>query len=1294
MPTSTHRKNRAFFLFAIGVFFCVVTPVARAQTISGTVFRDFNSNGVYESIPSSGTYTYGEPGVPGVRVTAYASNTAVTPPVTTTTDRNGSYTLVVGSSELFRVEFTNLIPGDADSFRGLGNGTSVQFARGATKGVNFGLNYAAHYCGFTNPYLVTPSYTNGDPTKPLSLTASQSPDNWVVGWQYQGSSSGRNKYLVTGNVGATWGLAYQRSTNTLFGAALLKRHAGFGTGGPGQIYRADLSNPTNPASLVPTPFVNLQTDLGIAVGADPRIIEPLPVDKSLPNHDTLAFDRVGKMSLGDIDISDDDRTLWVMNLYDNSLYELPIGVPTTKPATYVRHTLPDPGCTNGTFRAWGINYYRGKVYVGGVCTAEAPAGTAADLKAYVYALDPLTNTFSQVLTFPLNYPRGNATSNGAGSSASAAWRPWINQWTAIPNSFTSVGYNQVVYPQPILSDIEFDTEGEMVIGLMDRFSQQSGRQNYSPVLSSTLLFEGVSAGDILRAGRQNDGTYRLENNATAVHKATDNAPSMTEVSLGTNQTLPQGPGNGEYYWQDMYPIVNSPNSTTASTGYQEVMAGGLAIWPGSGQLIATAFAPSSVYPAVGIRYFDNRTGASPGQYQITPQDLALGRAASLGDIEVFCANAPIEIGNRVWRDTNRDGVQDPNEPPIAGATVSLYATNSPTPFSTTTTAADGSYYFNSTTTRGLVPNGNYQLKVTSLGSDTAASGLQLTDLSVSPGESGTLNSGISLANNDARLVNNLPTINVLIGNWGENNHTFDFGFAPVSCSISVAANPTACNGASNQYSLTGSISFTSTNGSPIVLKDNASATTITLSTTGTSPQSFTLTGLSADGAVHTLTATSSSTLCSVVSTTYAAPASCSAAACLLIASVRTGICTPVTNGSATQSLFSATVTVGLSNPVPGVLTVSHGPVSQTFAVGSVSTSVTAVFTNLPADGATHSVSASLSGCSSLTTAYQAPLPCLPIALNPALRLIKTVDKSKAKVGDVLTYSLILTNTGSITATTTVRDSLSPGSTYVANSAVVPGGTTFTAAKPVSQWQVPLISPGQSLTLTLRVVADSVGILYNTATIPGDTATACTTIPIRVCTGDTYVFQLSAPAGRSRYRWFRTFGGITTELTSQTTRILDVSQPGSYSLSVNDVAGKCPDFSCCPFIIEESPLPVFLAKALSASCLGSIPQANGKLVLSGFDPAATYQYSEGAVFNPAAALSGPPAIVPANGVIAGNLGNPAAAKTYTVRVYNSAGCYADMSVTLLPTVCPCPPQACVPFTITQTKRGPRTNTASR
>ena len=66
-----------------------------------------------------------------------------------------------------------------------------------------------------------------------------------------------------------------------------------------------------------------------------------------------------------------------------------------------------------------------------------------------------------------------------------------------------------------------------------------------------------------------------------------------------------------------------------------------------------------------------------------------------GSMTLLSDPAPIEIGNRVWRDVNANGVQDPGEPVFAGITVRLYQGS--TLVGTAVTDANGEYYFVSST---------------------------------------------------------------------------------------------------------------------------------------------------------------------------------------------------------------------------------------------------------------------------------------------------------------------------------------------------------------------------------------------------------------------------------------------------------------------------------------------------------------------------------------------------------------------------------------------------------------------
>ncbi len=879
--------------------------LTQAQTVSGTVYRDFNGDGVKATGTTATTSTagYTETGVPGVLVTAYNTSGAVAATAVTSsnTATMGTYTLSLAAGS-YRLEFTNFQEGDFDGFKGSGTGTSIQFVTSPATNANLAINYPGNYCQ-GNPFLITSCYTNGNPKITTGTNLARN-DNWLVGWKYNGTPDSRNNYLAKGAVGATWGLAYQRNTQSLYAAAFMKRHSGFGDGGPGQIYKIRTGSPTSASitSTTVTQFVNLSA-LGINVGTDPRTTTApasstpsanyLYPDKTEPNYDVAAFDLVGKMSVGDMDISDDDKTLWVVNLFDRNLYELPLGPDGSAPTSYTMHTLTAPTCVSGVFRPWAVKYYRGKVYVGGVCTGEntTPSTTitspanASTLQGYVYVHDPAgaQSNFTQVLTFPLNYPRGYATKSGtaAGDIGYAAWRPWIDAWSDIGSGFINISYTQTVYPQPILSDIEFDTNGEMIIGLMDRFGHQSGNANYAPVAGTTAVFEGVSAGDILRAGRNANGTYTLESNATITHTAANGATAITYSSGGKNQTPGQAPGNGEFYWQDMYDKVSDING--GATGHQEIVLGGLAVWAGSGQVAATTFDPNDAFRAAGARYFDNQAGTVNQVYEVLGQDAgntgnrpaSFGKAAGLGDLELLCNPAPVMIGNRVWHDQDNDGMQDPGEPALAGVVVTLKGPGLASGGVSVTTNSSGEYYF--TNSAGTAAAGfAYGLNLTSGGSysicfPTSASALVLS----------TKANSATTANGDAidTDADNAGIIRFVLGDAGENNFTYDAAFATVPpCSLTLAVTPGTCQSATNTYAVSGTLTITNGLAQTLVISDDSQATnavSITVTATAsTTAVPFSLTGIKSGTGFHTITVTSSATLCGTTSKTYTAPGGC------------------------------------------------------------------------------------------------------------------------------------------------------------------------------------------------------------------------------------------------------------------------------------------------------------------------------------------------------------------------------------------------------------------------------------
>ncbi|MBO0931736.1 SdrD B-like domain-containing protein [Fibrella aquatilis] len=858
----------------------------RAQSISGTVFRDYNSDGTYKptdvasnAYPASVTYTYAEIGIPGVVVTAYPATGA---PISATTNAAGVYSLAAPAGP-YRVEFSfPASSGDRSSFHGTNSGTSVQFVQSPATTVDFALNYPTDYCQ-ANPDLATNCYLFGDQVNGLNKDS-----DVLVSFPYNAGSrsiatntgiydSPASHSLVVSakKIGATFGLAYARLTQRLFVGSYFKKHVGFGPGADG---------------VASTTVALSADDPGAVYVVDPatsNVVQTFTVPNATSNqHDYTGFNRdkgdaswnaVGKSSLGGIAISDDETRLFVMNLEDRKLYALN----TTTGAVLGSQSVPLalPGCpTAGDARPFAVETYRGKVYVGIVCSAESSSLTS-DLQAYVYTADPTTLAFSSspVFQFDLDYTRNKAASTGT-----ALWQPWTSSFINIANSA-----NRLIHPMPMLTSIAFDN-GDMVIGLRDRISDIAGNNALDNPANATL-YQARIAGDVLRASGNPVSGWTLEN----AGRSNGNGTSVT----GTNQ----GPGGAEFYHGDSYPISSSVTGTTTYTAlnalgvattyniiqgastvgptsftnnpsgiqgfglnHDEVSLGTVVQVPGFTDVVNAAYDPvldngGDGFHDAGVRWYNNTTGQWVQSYRLYAGDgttqaggeaqTNFGKGGGLGDLIALCAMPPIELGNRIWFDKNRDGIQNPDEQPIAGATVTLYDATGTNALGTAITNAKGEYYFSSvaqpgsTLSTSLTYNTNYKLVVTNLGSSSVvtSNSLALSSLSpVTPGESTSVNSGTSVRNNDATLIGGKPTISAQTAGPGASpaNHTYDFGFAEVPPSYAISKTVSANRvekGGTVTYTV--SLTNTSTTQATSVVVTDAFSTSSGLSIIGSSTAS-------------------------------------------------------------------------------------------------------------------------------------------------------------------------------------------------------------------------------------------------------------------------------------------------------------------------------------------------------------------------------------------------------------------------------------------------------------------------
>ena len=268
------------------------------------------------------------------------------------------------------------------------------------------------------------------------------------------------------------------------------------------------------------------------------------------------------------------------------------------------------------------------------------------------------------------------------------------------------------------------------------------------------------------------------------------------TTTGANNN--EGPGGGEYYWGD-YSLYSQP---PGSAYHVDATQGGIALLPADGKVISTGIDPSTTIYSGGVWALNNATGARDNGYAVYKQDPGtFGKASGLGDIEALCDLPPLQIGNYVWNDTDRDGVQDPNEAGMQGVNVSLYNANGNL-VASKVTDSNGEYYFSSTD--GLNPNTKYfvvvgtggQFSNGKLNAGGANNNLALTQPFTGEGANPQLNDSNGTLAGSGVVPNNsfqgYPFAMIMTGPEGFVDHTLDFGFNTCNMSVTLTKVDSKC----------------------------------------------------------------------------------------------------------------------------------------------------------------------------------------------------------------------------------------------------------------------------------------------------------------------------------------------------------------------------------------------------------------------------------------------------------------------------------------------------------------------
>ncbi|AUD00425.1 putative Ig domain-containing protein [Spirosoma pollinicola] len=964
----TLRDSLRRLLLVITLVFmsiAVLTGSMQAQTITGTVFRDFNSDGAKDN-----TANFVEPGVGGVTVTAY--NAAGASVGTTTTSSAaatlGQYTLTTGAGQ-FRVEFTSLPASNYDSFKGTGSGTSVQFVSGGSTSVNLGIGNAANYCQ-PNPIIADPCYLNGS-------RASNGTESVVVLFNDldRGQGKAHQNIAKFSEIGAVWGQAYNRDTKKLYLSAFIKRHMDLGPNGLGAIYEIDLTTPTTAGAGTPTLWLDInastfvdQANAPVNLGfpADPGASSRGLGVKTSPSRDNWGWANMGREGIGDIELSEDGKRLYVTDLSNQQV--LCIDYTTKKLLWKLAVTTPTCLGGSGDIRPWALKEHNGVLYVGAVCSGETNQNDA-QLHYYIMKCNSLTAATSMSLAVNLG--------NSLTKQASKTWNAWYPAIAPASVKGMSDG-SYHIYPQPIISDIEFDINDNMLIGVMDRSGHQTGFKNFIPNVTNSNLINGIAYGDI---------TYAK-------------APAYTTV-----ETAP-------WSFFDLTASINNPPL--------DQFTGGMVTTNLSQNFVAANMIDPFDFNSNGITWDKTSDGQqqggtdAAGRLEIVPNasDVStFGKGSGLGDLAMLCDNPPIMIGNRVWNDANDNGVQDPGESPLAGVTVTLKGPASTT-VATVTTNPNGEYYFTDATgtnTTGFA----YGLSTLTAGvSYSLCFPTSFSTLSLSTKPNSASGSNTEAIDSDPNAAG---VIVFTLGNAGQNNFNYDAGYTVAACDLTATATPGTCNSATNQYSVSGTISLTSAVAGTATITDGAKSTTVAVVASATSV-AYTLAGLTSGSGSHTVVVTLPG--CGTDVTTYTAPASCSVAPCALNVAVTPGICNSATNQ------YSISGTVSLTNAVAGTLTITDGTATTTITVSATDTNIPYSLSGFTSTGASHTVVATLPGCGSDFTTYTAPASCTVCTVN-----LTTSTLPNGQVGTA--YSQTLTTTGGTTPYT-----------YAVSTGTLPTGLTL------------------------------------------------------------------------------------------------------------------------------------------------------------------------------------------------------------------------------------------------------------
>jgi uncharacterized repeat protein (TIGR01451 family) len=607
--------------------------------------------------------------------------------------------------------------------------------------------------------------------------------------------------------------------------------------------------------------------------------------------------------------------------------------------------------------------------------------------------------------------------------------------------------------------------------------------------NGTYVFTAVAAG----------GYVVTETDPTGFTSTTPNTVPVTVPSGGAANAqfgdIPQGTISGVVFADLNGNGTQDPGE--AGIGGVTITVTGLSCPGPTGCTTTTAADGSYLFTGLGTGSY-TVVETDPAGYNSTTNNTVTVSFPTGGAATANFGDQPAGvISGLVYVDTNGNGVQDPGEPGLGGVTITI--SGGPT----LTTAGDGSYI-----ATGITPGAH-----TVTATPPTGYGSTTTDpLTVTVGSSpATADFGMRLGGSISGVV-----FNDINGNLAQDSGEPGIGGVTVTATGPSCPGPSGCTtttAADGSYLFTGlgagSYTVVETNPSGYV-STTPDSVNVSLSAGGSGTANFgdelptptaTPTSTATDTPTQTPTRTPTATPTSTATNTPTQTPTRTPTATPTSTATDTPTQTPTRTPTATPTSTATDTPTQTPTQTP-TRTATATPTSTptNTPTRTPTSTATATPTSTPTDTptvtptstptatptATPTLTPTRTSTSTPTATPTATLTHTPTSTPTAtptpvadLSLTKTVDKAAPGIGQTVTFSLRLTNSGPNTATNVaVKDVLPAGLSFAGATAST--GTSYDSNTGV--WTIPSLASGSSVTLGIRAIVDTVGLHTNTAEV--------------------------------------------------------------------------------------------------------------------------------------------------------------------------------------------------------------------